>query len=156
MKHENLLPLAGEWGYARPMTHPNLALASRFIAAIEAGDIDAVAAIYAPDARIWLNTNGIDFPGQTVAENLKVLAWMDRFLKDKRYEIVARSPTETGFVQQHVLRATIAATGEAYAMPVCMVCTLVDGRITRLDEYMDSAHVAPLTAAAEALRAKKA
>ena len=141
------------------MTHPNLApnlaLAARFVAAIEANDIDAIRAIYAPDARIWHNTDGIDFAGQTVDENLKVLAWMGRFLSDKRYDIIARSETATGFVQQHVLRATITATGEAYAMPACIICTVVDGRITKLDEYMDSAHVTPLTRAAEALRAAK-
>ena len=48
------------------MTHPDDALAARFFAAIEAGDIDAIRAIYAPDARIWHNTDGIEFPGQTV------------------------------------------------------------------------------------------
>ncbi len=137
------------------MTPPNLALAARFCAAIEAGDIATVRAIYAPDARIWHNTDGVDFPGQSVDENLKVLGWMGTFLTDKRYDIVARSATATGFVQQHVLRATIASSGAPYAMPACIICTVVDGRITRLDEYMDSAHVAPLIAAAEALRAAK-
>ena len=136
---------------------PNIALANRFCAAIEAGDIAGVRALYAPDARIWHNTDGIDFPGQTVEENLVVLSWMATFLTDKRYDIVARSVTPTGFVQQHVLRATITSNGAPYAMPACIICTLVDGRITRLDEYMDSAHVAPLIAAAEALRvARKA
>lgn len=138
------------------MTHPHLALAARFVAAIEQGDIAAVRAIYAPDARIWHNTDGLDFPGQTVEENLKVLGWMGRFLNDKRYDIVARAATEDGFVQQHVLRATIASTGAPYAMPACIVCKVAGGRITRLDEYMDSAHVQPLLAAAEALRAGKA
>ena len=78
------------------MTHPNLALAVRFVTAIEAGDIDAIRAIYAPDARVWHNTDGIEFPGQTVDENLKVLAWMGRFLRDKHYDIVRRSETATG------------------------------------------------------------
>lgn len=134
---------------------PNIALANRFCAAIEAGDVDAVAAIYAADARIWHNTDGVDFPGQTVDENLKVLKWMGTFLTDKRYDIVARSATATGFVQQHVLRATIASNGQPYVMPACIICTVVKGRITRLDEYMDSAHVAPLIAAGEEMRKKK-
>ena len=133
----------------------SIAIAERLCAAIEAGDIDAVRAIYAPDARIWHNTDGVDFPGQTVDENLNVLKWMGTFLTDKRYDIVARSATATGFVQQHVLRATIAANGQPYAMPACIICTVVNGRITRLDEYMDSAHVAPLIAAGQDLRAKK-
>jgi hypothetical protein len=43
----------------------------RFFAAIEAGDIDLVPAIYAPDALIWHNDDLIEQP---VEENLKVLA----------------------------------------------------------------------------------
>jgi ketosteroid isomerase-like protein len=42
----------------------------RFFAAIEAGDIDLVRAIYAPDALIWHNDDLIEQP---VEENLKVL-----------------------------------------------------------------------------------
>ncbi len=126
------------------MTH--LDLAARFVAAVEAGDIPAIRAIYAPDARIWHNTDGLDFPGQTVDENLAVLAWMQTALTAKRYDIVARSETPTGFVQQHVLRGTIAKTGAAFELPACIICTVAGGRITRLDEYFDSAHVAKLTA----------
>lgn len=123
----------------------SLALAARFVVAIEAGDNATIRAIYAPDARIWHNTDGLDFPGQTVDENLRVLAWMQTALTGARYDIVARSETPTGFVQQHVLRGTIAKTGAEFVLPACIICTVVDGRITRLDEYFDSAHVAKLT-----------
>jgi ketosteroid isomerase-like protein len=48
-------------------------------------------------------------------------------------------------VQQHVLRG-VAPNGTALEIPACIVCTVRDGRIVRLEEYLDSAHTAPLTA----------
>jgi ketosteroid isomerase-like protein len=47
-----------------------------------------------------------------------------------------------GFVQQHVLRGTRKHDGERLALPACIVCAVKDGKITRLDEYFDSARVA--------------
>jgi ketosteroid isomerase-like protein len=45
-------------------------------------------------------------------------------------------------VQQHVLRGTRALDGVRVALPACIVCAVKDGKITRLDEYFDSARVA--------------
>lgn len=133
------------------MTEPVAALAARFVTAIAAGDMDAIRAIYAPDARIWHNFDGPDFPGQTVDENLKTLGWMRRILKNIRYDVKRLEPIASGFVQQHVLNG-VTSLGETLAMPACIICTVQDGRITRLEEYLDTAHVAPLTRAAEAAR----
>lgn len=121
--------------------------AARFFAAIEAGDADGVRSAYTPDARIWHNTDGLDAPGQTVDENLRVLHWLWAALTDMRYEVVRRETTETGFVQQHVLRARVKKTGERFAIPACIVCVVQDGRIARLDEYLDSGQAAALVAA---------
>ena len=128
-----------------------LDVAERLFTAIGHGDIDAVRACYADEVVVWHNNDGLE---QTRDQHLRTLAWVIKNVSDRRYEEIRRQLTPTGFVQQHVLRATITATGEHYAMPACIICTVVDGRITRLDEYMDSAHVAPLTRAAEAMRAK--
>lgn len=121
-----------------------LDVAERFFAAIEAGDIDAVQGIYAPDAVVWHNNDGVE---QTVEENLRVLRWVVRNVADRRYEEVRRHRTDGGFVQQHVLRGR-APNGAALEMPACIVCAVEGGRITRLDEYLDSAHAAVLTAPA--------
>jgi ketosteroid isomerase-like protein len=121
-------------------TNDSLALAERLIAAILAGDIDAVRAIYTPDARIWHNFDRIE---QTVDENLRVLRWLVRNVRDLRYEDIRRQRTEEGFVQQHVLRGR-TADGAELSVPGCLVCTVRDGRITRLEEYLDSAHFAAL------------
>jgi ketosteroid isomerase-like protein len=119
-----------------------LDLARRLFTAVAAGDLDAVRAIYAPDAVIWHNTDGV---GQTVEQNLAVLAWLAQNVTGTRYDDVRLQATETGFVQQHVMRGRTSGDAEI-TLPGCIVCTVAGGRITRLDEYLDSAHLAPLLA----------
>lgn len=115
-------------------------VAERLFAAIEAGDIDAVRSLYSPDVTVWHNHDGL---AQSIDDNLRVLGWMSKHLPGARYTDVRRSATDTGFVQQHVLVAT-SRSGREVAVPACIVADVADGRITRLDEYLDSAHVAQL------------
>lgn len=117
-------------------------LAERFFAAISAGDIDAVRAIYSPDAVVWHNS---DDATQDVEQNLATVRWATTNIAGFRYEQVRLQTTGTGFVQQHITRGC-APNGAELSMPACLVCTVVDGRITRVDEYLDSAHIAPLLA----------
>lgn len=117
-----------------------LAIAERLFAAISAGRVDAVRDIYAPNAVIWHNTDGIE---QSVDDNLRILHWVVRHITNLRYEDVRRHVTETGFVQQHILRGT-APNGALLAIPACLVCTVHEGRITRLDEYLDSGQLTAL------------
>ncbi len=118
-----------------------LALAERFVAAIETGDIETLKSVcYAPDAEIWHN---FDQVSQTVEQNLKVLGWMARVLPQRRYEILRRVVIPGGYLQQHVLRGK-RPDGEDFAMPACLVVMVKDGRITRLEEYLDPAQAAVL------------
>ncbi len=115
-------------------------VARQLFAAVAAGDIDTVRELYAPDCTVWLNARG---RAQTVEENTRALAWMTRMLRDIRYEDVRCQPTPEGFVQQHVLRGT-TASGAPFEVPACMVGRVEDGKITRLEEYLDSAHLQTL------------
>ena len=117
------------------------ALAGRFFDGIEAGDVDTVAACYAPDAVIWHNTDGLE---QNPAENARTLRGLVRYFSDRLYDQRRLAAFPGGFVQQHVLRA-VRADGVAVELPCCIVCQVANGRITRLDEYFDSAHVAAFT-----------
>jgi ketosteroid isomerase-like protein len=117
-----------------------MSVADDLFASIEKGDIDGVRAIYAPDAVVWHNTDGVE---QTVDENLRTLQWVVDNLADRSYDEVRRTEHDGGFVQQHVLRFTKA--GERREIPACIVATVADGQITRIDEYIDSAHVARIT-----------
>lgn len=118
----------------------NLQVAERLFAAIMAGKVDEVRNVYAPDAVIWHNN---DNSSQTVDQNLAVLGWVVTHIKNLRYEEVRRQATDTGFVQQHVLRG-IAPNGQVLEIAACIVCVVHNGRITRLDEYLDSAQLKPL------------
>jgi ketosteroid isomerase-like protein len=118
------------------------ALAKRYFDSLETGDVDALIDCYAPDAAIWHNTSGKEI---TPAEHIEQLRGfttrvLDRAYVDRRIDVFAG-----GFVQQHVLRGTRKADGATVAMPTCDICRVHDGRITRLDAYIDSAHVAELT-----------
>jgi ketosteroid isomerase-like protein len=117
-----------------------LDLAARFFAAVETGDIDQIRAIYAPDAIIWHNH---DRKEQTVEENLKVLRWVARHLPKRRYNVLRRVAIPGGFLQQHVLEGETA--NGPFSMPACIVVQVREGRIARLEEYLDSAQAAHLT-----------
>jgi ketosteroid isomerase-like protein len=119
-----------------------LQLAERLMTAITAGNIAEVRNIYAPNAVIWHNNDNLE---QSVDENLAVLGWVVKNISHLRYEQIRRHRTESGFVQQHVLRGT-ASNGQPLEVPACLVCTVKDGHITRLEEYLDTAHLAPLLA----------
>jgi ketosteroid isomerase-like protein len=117
-----------------------LAFADRFVGAIQSGDTDTVRACYAPDAKLWHNTDGIE---QTVDQNMKVLDWFIRKLPDRNYRILRREVLPDGFLQQHVLEATLP-DGRPFKMSACCVIRMKDGVISRLDEYLDSAEAAVL------------
>jgi len=117
-----------------------LDFAERFVGAIQSGDTDTVRACYAPDAKLWHNSDGIE---QTVDQNMKVLDWFIRTLPDRNYRVLRREALHDGFLQQHVLEATLP-DGSKWAMDACVVVRIENGVITRLDEYLDSAKSAAL------------
>src|SRR5690349_11092557 len=124
-----------------------IATVERFFAALEEGDTDLLARIYTPDARIWHN----DASGeQGVEDNLKVLRGLHAVVSGLHYEIARRFPMDGGVVQQHVLRGTLP-DGSAVAMPAAMFLYVDGGRVTRIEEYLDSAQAAPIRAARQAL-----
>ena len=117
--------------------HPHVQLLDRIIAAAEAGDPTDLFDIYAPDGVIWHNHDGIE---QTVEENARTLRAIAKRVSDRRYTARRIQLFDGGVVQQHVLRGTNVRSGEPVELHACVVVTVNDeGRITRLDEYIDSA-----------------
>ena len=117
-----------------------LAFAARFATALEGSDAEAVRKFYAPDAKIWHNYDQIE---QTVDQNLKVLAWFIKSTTNRRYRITRRVAIPGGFLQQHVLECVLPDKTE-FDMPAIAVVLVSDGRITRIEEYLDSAKSAVL------------
>jgi len=113
-------------------------LANDFLDAIEHGDIETVQSIYAPDAVVWHNTDNI---AQPVADNLATLANFIKFVPQRRYTDRRIEAFDGGFVDQHLLKGRLAS-GKEVSMAACLICKVVNGRITRLDEYFDSAALA--------------
>jgi ketosteroid isomerase-like protein len=108
-------------------------IAERLLAAITSGDADAVRAVYAPDAAIWHN---FDQKEQTVDENLATLVDMHRRADGLQYTQIRRFAAPDGFVQQHVLVGDAKYGG--LELPAMIRFWVSDGRITRLEEYVDT------------------
>jgi ketosteroid isomerase-like protein len=114
-----------------------LELAAALMAAVQRGDTNAVQALYAEDVSLW-HTN--DRVNQTSAESIRTLAWINRHVKGVRYEELRVAALDDGFVQQHVMRADSPKVD----MPCMLRAWCANGRITRIEEYFDSADAAPI------------
>jgi ketosteroid isomerase-like protein len=115
--------------------------ADGYFGAIEAGDFARIEALMADDCEV--HANFLDGPNNR-ATTLSILRWLHRNVRDLRYDVVRREELPGGYVQQHVLRG-IAPDGSELRVPACLIVSIADGRITRIDEYLDSAHVRALT-----------
>lgn len=114
------------------------AFATRFFDAIEQGDVATVGECYTDDVVIWHNNDGLE---QSREENLAVLRGMVGRISDRVYDERRVEVFDGGFIQQHVLRGT-RKDGVRVALPAAIICRMESGKIRRLDEYFDSAHVA--------------
>ncbi len=112
------------------------ALANRFFAAIEAVDCRTLDALYAKDAVVWHNYDDVEQPRDA---NIAMLSRFGSMFRCFKYVDIRREFFEGGFVQQHVCKG-VKANGEPFEVPNCMVVTVRDGRIARIDDYFDSAH----------------
>jgi ketosteroid isomerase-like protein len=121
------------------------ALAKRFFDCIETADVDGLVACYAEGAEIWHNT---DRQVQGPADNRVTLSGLVKHFADRTYAARRLDVFPGGFVQQHVLEATRVRDGAKVALAACIVCRVKNGKITRLDEYFDSAAVTAFTGAA--------
>jgi uncharacterized protein len=120
----------------------NEAVVDRILDAIERGDAETVRACYAPDAKIWHN---FDEHEQTVDENVGLLRALVSVLSARKYTIRERFELPDGIGQHHYLDGVLP-DGTKYHLPACILFKIDGGLITRIDEYFDSAHFAPLVA----------
>ncbi|MCV7188661.1 nuclear transport factor 2 family protein [Mycolicibacterium thermoresistibile] len=119
-------------------------VADRLFAAIEGGDVAAVARMWADDIAVWQSGDPHDRDKERA---LRVIDWFISGTVERRYEVLDRQVFDDGFVQQHILLAR-GRTGASIALRVCLVVRIgADGLINRIDEYFDPAGIAPLLAA---------
>jgi ketosteroid isomerase-like protein len=105
----------------------------RLLAAIATGTPEAVREVYAPDVAVWHNFDDRD---QTIDENMATLVDLQSRATGLQYTEIRRFPSPGGFVQQHVLVGD--AKGGRLHMPAIIRFWVEDGRITRLEEYLDT------------------
>lgn len=110
-----------------------------FLEALEGDDHNAVRAYCADDARFW---NNLDVE-RSVDEMLAVHAAEQRLVPDLHFEDDRFTETDSGYVHQATIRGT-TTKGDDVEIPLCAVVTVVDGRISRVEEYVSSSHVRPI------------
>ena len=116
-------------------------IADRMFAAIEDGDGATLAALWSDDVTVWRQGGG---PVRDKPRALKVIAWFVDATTDRRYEVLDRQIFDGGFVQQHVVHAH-GSGGAPLSIRACLVVRVnPDGLISRIDEYLDPADLAPL------------
>jgi len=109
------------------------AFANRFFDAIERADIDAVEQAYAPDVEYRINF----MPGvQGLEMILDMVRIFHQKVKNLHYDVESREFFPGGFVQRCKIMGELAS-GEALAVPLCLILYVEDGRIVRLYEYLD-------------------
>ncbi len=115
------------------------AIADEFFAAIPTGDRDTLDRLYADDAGVWHNFDGVT---QTKAEGLRMLA---RFAAavESRYEVTQRYVVGDTLIQRHDIHTRVRETGATNVIRVAIFLTIRDGKVRQIHEYLDSSQVAP-------------
>ena len=128
------------------------ALCHRFFDAIEQRDIGAVAALYHDDLQFWFNATD---KTSTKAENLAAMSAGNSRHRRRTYNDRIVHTFPGGFVMQYTLNI-VHHDGEQTALFPCVVALVHDGRILRIDEYIDSGKFRqPSPAAARAAKPKR-
>ena len=132
------------------VAHPGYgmdSLADRLFTAMEAGDVDAVAAMWSPDVTVWQ----VGAAGRRdKARARRVIDWFVSASADRHYDVLARhllgGGSVQGFVQQHRLHGH-CRDGTPYSLRMAIIVVVgTDGLITQIDEYFDPADLTPLLA----------
>lgn len=114
-------------------------VANRFLNAIENADIETVYDTMAPNCEIWHNYDEI------VADRdftRRVLGGMVQRIDKVKYSDRRLVVYPGGFCQQHILLGTRKWDGEKLRLPAALFCKVEDDKITRIDEYIDTAQQA--------------
>jgi uncharacterized protein len=101
----------------------------------------APAALYAEEVTTWHAATGTTTP---LGERPSGARLRDA-IPDLRHEDIRLHVHADGFTLQATVVGTVSGT--ELRLPVVLIATVVDGRITRFEEYADSASAAPFAAA---------
>ena len=110
-------------------------LCNRFFDAYQDRRVDELADIYSSDCVVWHNVfGGREMSGK---DNLAALPASYEGQRRRTYDDRIINTFEGGFVIQYTLHG-VQHSGHKGALWICIVGLCSNGRITRIDEYMDS------------------
>lgn len=108
-------------------------IARQLFDALESADVAALKELYAPDAVLWTNTAQRELDAREIAAFLPAMA---RKMPDRRYVDRCITPFAGGFVHRHRLTGT-RKDGARVAAACCAIVSVEDGKVTRIEEYLD-------------------
>ncbi|OBV12071.1 nuclear transport factor 2 family protein [Erythrobacter dokdonensis] len=109
----------------------NTDLAEHLFTALQNNDMDTTRDCCAPDFRGSQNGG----PEMSLDALLQFAGAVNAALPDFRYENPIRTTTDSGFVEEHLVRASRPDGGQLSVM-VCVVAEVSNGKITTLREYV--------------------
>ena len=109
-------------------------LCMRYFDAIERRDVDTIAELYAPEFAFWVNLTGAESSRE---QNLSTLRDGYALLRRRSYDDRTIDTFGTGFLVRYSVNV-VQHDGRRSSFPACIVAQCKDGRITRIEEYMDS------------------
>lgn len=118
----------------------SFATADALTRAMEHGDARSLASLYVPEAVVWHSTDQTEMNVGAVVALVQAIASVAKCSIDVR----ARLKTEDGFVQTQKNNYVFRDGGRAEFHAALVVTLDGSGRIVRLEEYLDSAGLAPL------------
>ena len=113
-------------------------LCNRFFNAYQDRRLDELREIYAPDCVIWTNVFQKEMSGE---ENIAALPKSYAMARRRTYDDRRINTFDEGFVIQYTLHG-VQHSGHRGALWICIVGLCRDGKITRIDEYMDTSKFA--------------
>ncbi len=109
-------------------------LCEAFFDAYENRRVDVIEKLYADDCIVWHNVFGRETTG---AENIAALPDGYNGQRRRTYNDRIINTFDDGFVIQYTLNG-VQHNGHRGALWICIVGRCRDGKITRIDEYLDS------------------
>lgn len=120
----------------------------QLLKAYEQGDEALLRGIYTPTARIWHDFDGINTyedGAQSVDENIGTMIYLQSAANTISYKTLRLESTDTGFFEIHELSGT-SKSDQPYSALACLIGTVEDGKITRLDEFLNASNLGALVA----------
>jgi len=110
------------------------AIVQGLVEAFEAGDAGPILPHLAPGALTWHNHDNLDMDS---AEGFASLAILRAMVDGLKLDVEEQLAIPGGVALRVVLRGTVKANGNELAGRNCLFLRIADGKITRIEEYVD-------------------